>query len=165
MSSQNVQYLPQHTEMTVRYTGYQADDTTLVAADLAVGHVITAYGKDSDGTLKACRPQSSTFARPKFVVVGMPSDVNTLPYTATPTRRKGGLVKVVPLKNAIGYIDCLVNTGLSAGNTVGVTNNQFYLDVIADAAITTAGELGSRVGVITAATTSTTITPVLVGGL
>lgn len=165
MSSQNVQQLPQHTEMTVRYTGYEFDDTTIVAADLAVGHVLTIWGKDSDGTLKACRPQTETFARPKVVVVAMPSDVNTLPYSATPTRRKGGLVKVVPLKNAIGAIDMLVLHPSSKNATVGVVDDQFHLNTIADAAIDTAAKQGSRVGVLLADTTATAVVSVLVGGL
>lgn len=161
---QNVQYLPSTEEMTVRYTGYEFDDATLVAADLAVGHVVTAYKADSDGTLKVCRPQTETFARPKFVITAMPADVNTLPYSATPTRRKGGLCKVIPLKNAVGYVSAMVDTGITAPVTVGVTNDSFVLATIADAAIDTAAKNGTRVGVVTADTSAVAIAPVLVGG-
>lgn len=162
--SQNVQYLPSSEEMTVNYTGYEYNDSSIVAVDLAVGYVVTAYKAETDGTLKVCRPQTETFARPKFVVTAIPADCNSLPYTATPTRRKGGLIKVTPLKTAVGYVNAMVATGLSANATVGVTDDSFVLTTIADAAIDTAAKAGTRVGVITADTSSQAIAPVLVGG-
>lgn len=165
--SQNVQQQPAYRPMVVNYTGLTTDHSTPVAADLSVGDTVIAYGTDSDGTIRVCRPATGTnhLAYPKFVVQSIPPIVNTI---STGTTRTGGLISVVPVgagSGTVGVIQAKCAASQSAGVCVGVVNGSFELTTVADAAIDTAAKAGTRVGIQLTTTTSAAVVDVMVGGL
>ena len=165
--SQNVQQQPKYNPMVVNYTGLTTDHSTAVAADLSIGDTVIAYGTDSDGTLRVCRPATGTnhLAYPKFVVQAIPPIVNTI---STGTTRTGGLISVVPVglgSGTVGVIQAKCAASQAAGVCVGVVNGSFELTTVTDAAVDTAAKLGSRVGIQLTTTTTAAVVDVMVGGL
>ncbi|NBW11581.1 MAG: hypothetical protein EBR82_26480 [Caulobacteraceae bacterium] len=166
---QNVQYLPKTSEMTVNYTGFTTDNSTAVTADLSVGDCVIAYGADTDGTLRVCRPATGTnhLAYPKFIVAAMPASVNDR-ISSGSTTRKGGLIKAIPVglgSGTVGVIQAKCAASQTAGVCVGVVNGSFELTTVADAAVDTAAKLGTRVGIQLTTTTTAAVVNVMVGGL
>jgi hypothetical protein len=167
--SQTVQQNPLYAEMTVNYTGLTTDHSTAVTADLSVGDCVIAYGTDSDGTLRVCRPATGTnhLAYPKFIVAAMPASVNDRVSSGS-TTRKGGLVKVIPVgagSGTVGVIQAKCAASQTAGVCVGVVNGTFELTTVADAAIDTAAKAGTRVGIQLTTTTTAAVVNVMVGGI
>jgi hypothetical protein len=170
--SQTVQQNPLYAEMTVNYTGLTTDHSTAVTADLSVGDCVIAYGTDSDGTLRVCRPATGTnhLAYPKFIVNAMPASVNDR-ISSGSTTRKGGLIKVIPVgagSGTVGIIQAKCAANQAAGVAVGVVNGSFELTTVTDAAIDTAAKAGTRVGIQVGQTTSpnaAAVVSVIVGGI
>lgn len=163
---QTVQFVSMCDEMTLQYTGLKGSDgSTVVAADLAVGDVVCAYGQETDGTLRCSRPETELFAMPAFVVTAIPADCNSLPYTSQTTRRKGGSIKAIPLKTVVGTLEVKCAASQSAGAEVGLADDSFALTTIASATVNTAATQGTRKGIQLDATTSAAVVTVLFGGV
>lgn len=152
--SQNVQNLPLCEEMTVSYTG--------TTADIAVGYLVCATGaNETDGTPIVVRPATAHLTKAKFVVTDVSPVVNQI---STGTTRKGGLIKVIPVKTAVGNFEIYCAASQSAGDYVGVADGVFAATTISDSSNDTIAEQARYIGQQIDATTAAAVVTVHVGG-
>lgn len=134
-------------QRTARYTGYELDNSSIVAADLRPGAVLQLTAGSTVGSplvssdgVTAIADDGEAFGRPTlgyktpYAIVSEDwpanerSQVNRLGDTANPTKRDGGFVPV----NSSMTCKALVKHGLTLvkGKTLlGPVNDQFYLDI------------------------------------
>lgn len=154
MATQTTQQIPPHQEITVSYTG--------TTADIAVGYIVTATGASlSDGTDIVARPATATLTKAKYVVTYFAPEVNQI---VTGSTRRGGLIKVVPLKTAVGNFEIYCAASQNVGDYVGVADGSFAATTIADSSNDTIAEQARYIGQQIDATTGAAIVTVHVGG-
>jgi hypothetical protein len=112
-------------EYSVSYDGYLNDGTTVVAADVPVGGIVCLKdAPNSLGALVVGRPETATLENTKFIVSAVSREVNEIIDTST-NRRRGGIIKVIPVRGAIGFQDVLVADGVAAADAIIPVNGSF----------------------------------------
>jgi hypothetical protein len=110
-------------ELTVSYDGYKNDGTTAVDASVPLGGIVTLKdAPDSLGSMVVCRPETATLENTKFIVVGVSPEVNE---SVSSGIRRGGQIKVIPVKTAVGFQDVLVANGVAANDAIIPANDSF----------------------------------------
>lgn len=128
-------------ELTVKYSPYKNDGTTVVAANVTVGCIVTlADALDSDGSMKVVRPETATLENTKFLVTAVDPGINTI---VTGSTRTGGFIKVMPIRASCGIVQMLMATGTSARDALICADGSFAL-----AASTGIGSIGAIAGFV-----------------
>ncbi len=114
-------------ELTVKYSPYKNDGTTVVAANVTVGSIVTlADALDSDGSMKVVRPETATLENAKFLVTAVDPGINAL-QAGSSTLRTGGFIKVLPIRSAVGIVQMLTANGVAARDALICADGSFAL--------------------------------------
>jgi hypothetical protein len=141
------QQLNQHTgyagpELTVKYSPYKNDGTTVVAANVAAGYFVTLTDAlDADGSMKVCRPETATLENHKFIVTAVDPQINVI---ATGTTRTGGFIKVIPIRSSVGIIDAYMADSVSARDALILADGSFA--AVAATSVASVGAIAAYVG-------------------
>jgi len=112
-------------ELTVYYSPYKNDGTTVVAANVTPGCIVTLTDTlASDGSMRVCRPETATLENTKFLVTAVDPQVNVI---TTGTTRTGGFIKVMPIRASSGITQMLMATGVSARDALICADGSFAL--------------------------------------
>lgn len=133
--SQTIQQVQSYEENVVSYTG--------TTADIAINNIVCATGlKETDGTAIVVRPATAHLTKAKYLVVGLPANVNEI---VSGTTRRGGLIRVIPLKTAIGTFTMTCGV-VAADAYVGVADGSFLATSISDSSNDTIAEQARYIG-------------------
>lgn len=114
-------------ELTVKYSPYKNDGSTVVNANVSAGCIVTlADALDSDGSMKVVRPETATLENAKFLVTAVDPGINTLQAGST-TLRTGGFIKAMPIRSAVGITQMLTANGVAARDALVCTDGTFAL--------------------------------------
>ncbi len=151
---QTVQNVPSFEEMTVSYTG--------TTADIAVGYLVCATGlNETDGTPIVVQPATAHLAKAKFIISAFPPSANQIVSGST---RRGGLIKVIPCKTAVGNFSVYCAGSQTAADFVGVANGSFAATTISDSSNDTIVEQARYIGQLPADVASAGLATVHIGG-
>lgn len=127
MSNLNIPNREENQSFLAYYTGKNQHATSgsrsALDLNLAVGMIVQKDAHEHEAAAGTLSPARLTVAGPTAGFMGdlyvvteiLDRDLNTIPNSAAPTQRKGGMVRLVKLS---GRVKCLVNGTLVAGQTL-----------------------------------------------